>query len=952
MGSIIYQFSIPEIPDCTHYKYVTTYEGSVTEHVFQRAEHLLRMIANFHPEEITIAIRFFYNPSSAGKPQDRMRLGLGVKTTNEISSTLVNQVIRHGPLAEFYNIEESDNCLKDWDAFHAVSEIIRFEESLKPSSPPGLDIHKLNDLIPEVYYCIHPFKARVDNDFLMLDKTCSSLKEPVLLEIMVQPTSRHDELDLQYREIVRLMAVNSYSRDEYIVDSSQLDPFKDLYEPKSLGEREIRARDPMADEFLRAHREFQRILRKPQLLFNVKAWAQRPETAHLIAYTAAECAFEEGTYLLMDYEKNSEWFEPSVRASKDLTPFSKSSCCRDIWSSYNNKGPLRLGHMTSVDEFKGMFRLPVAGYSPLCCLWKSTDYYRKMDTQDGLLVGHVQNMSDEPKFKEITPGPLLKYLHTSSLNVSPVNIPVNLLTKHMFIAGVPGSGKTTAIFNLLIQLFERGIPFLVIEPGKTEYRQLKMLRDHPDLKIREMAKALRIYTPGKDDVSPFRFNPFQYPEGITSDEHIAQLLTCFEASMPLGGPLQALLAESIEGVYHERAKRAISEKSRADFPSMTDLVDVARRIMEGKGYAGEVRSNLSAAIEVRLSSLTRLGPGKIFQCRQSLPSIKDILKYPTIIEIQNLNAYQGCLLILFLLSAIWEEIRISRRYSRGLKHLVVIEEAHNIVGKTGQAKPSEEFADPKAYAAEYVVRMLAEIRAIGEGIIIADQLPSAVSSSVIKNTGTKLAHRLVSLIDRKELGGAMLLQDSQTEEIARLEPGQAYYYTEGLYSPLQIAGLNAYGFLGLEKQEAPDSRKLLSVIKEEDWFKELKKGRYSYIFEMLLENCKKLEETVNQNSGHLEIYLESYGRIKEVKEGKAKIDDNILGLRSDVIKTREGLRNLWVGFADFVNSMPEDFKEYLSESEQNKYKKLVDGPIRKMKDQIIAIDKGLEDLRAEISRMI
>jgi len=125
---------------------------------------------------------------------------------------------------------------------------------------------------------------------------------------------------------------------------------------------------------------------------------------------------------------------------------------------------------------------------------------------------------------------------------------LNTLTKHMFVAGVPGSGKTTAVFNLLVQLFRHDVPFLVIEPAKTEYRILKTLHEHPDPTVRAMAERVRVYTPGNEQCSPLRFNPLAFPENISVDEHIGQVLTTFEAAMPMGGPLQALLAEAVEAV--------------------------------------------------------------------------------------------------------------------------------------------------------------------------------------------------------------------------------------------------------------------------------------------------------------------------------------------------------------------------------------------------------------------
>ena len=324
-----------------------------------------------------------------------------------------------------------------------------------------------------------------------------------------------------------------------------------------------------------------------------------------------------------------------------------------------------------------------------------------------------------------------------------------------------------------------------------------------------MANCLRVYSPGKDDVSPFRFNPLAYPNGISEDEHIGQVLACFDAAMPMGGPLQALLAEAVEEVYRQQGDTG--------FPQMADLAKAAGEVLERKSYDGEVRSNLRAMIDVRLGLLTRRAMGRIFGCSTSVPNTRELLDHPTIIEMDYLSQDHACLLTLFLLASVREEIRIDPdRRAKQLHHVTVIEEAHNIVGRSGAAKASEDIADPKAFAAQYVSRMLAELRALGEGIIIADQLPSAVAPEVVRNTGTKLAHRLVSNEDREDLGGAMLLGETEIEEIARLSPGEAYLYTEGLHRPRRVRCLDANKYLKLS--ETPDNQLIRSRIEGDAWF--------------------------------------------------------------------------------------------------------------------------------------
>jgi hypothetical protein len=181
-------------------------------------------------------------------------------------------------------------------------------------------------------------------------------------------------------------------------------------------------------------------------------------------------------------------------------------------------------------------------------------------------------------------------------------------------------------------------------------------------------------------------------------------------------------------------------------------------------------------------------------------------------------------LTLFLLTSLREQIKTDpNRQQPGLRHVTVIEEAHAIVGKSGEAKASEVVSDPKAYAAEYVSRMLAEVRALGEGIVIADQLPSAVAPEAVKNTSTKLVHRLVSNEDRSDIGGSMLFRDMEYEEVARLSPGEAYYYTEGMYRPRLIRGLNPQEFL--QYGSPPLRASLLPYLEKDRWHRKNRENR-------------------------------------------------------------------------------------------------------------------------------
>lgn len=166
-------------------------------------------------------------------------------------------------------------------------------------------------------------------------------------------------------------------------------------------------------------------------------------------------------------------------------------------------------------------------------------------------------------------------------------IKLDALVKHLSVFGLPGSGKTTSIYHQLMQLCSRGIPFLVLETGKSEYRLLKCLKHHKDRRIRQLAKALRVYTPGSS-VSPMRHNPLAERPGVSRDQHIENLLACFKAAMPMSGPLPALLGEALEQVY----ERHVDNQPP---PRMAGVVAAMKRTLSSKGYSRDVDSDIRAA---------------------------------------------------------------------------------------------------------------------------------------------------------------------------------------------------------------------------------------------------------------------------------------------------------------------------------------------------------------------
>ena len=119
------------------------------------------------------------------------------------------------------------------------------------------------------------------------------------------------------------------------------------------------------------------------------------------------------------------------------------------------------------------------------------------------------------------------------------------------------------------------------------------------------------------------------------------------------------------------------------------------------------------------------------------------------------------------------------------RHVMFFEEAHNLIGPTAE-QSADGNTDTKTAATAFVVKMLAEVRALGEGIVIADQLPTAMAPEVIKNTSLKIGLRITAQDDRGLLGGTMSADEVQLERMGVFSPGHALCSYEPLLKPFEV----------------------------------------------------------------------------------------------------------------------------------------------------------------------
>ena len=386
----------------------------------------------------------------------------------------------------------------------------------------------------------------------------------------------------------------------------------------------------------------------------------------------------------------------------------------------------------------------------------------------------------------------------------------NDLNKHIFVCGLTGSGKTTTVKHILKNLTTKeNIPFLVFESAKHDYRQLMHDEAFKD--------KLNIFTIGDATVSHIRFNPFYIQKGTDPLMHIDYLKSIFNASFSLYGPMPAIIEKCLHNIYLKKGwdlttgihPNFINENGEYDeneynspehyycFPTLSDLKDEVNHFIQSElEYKGEYRDNIRTAIIVRLESLCVGSKGLMFNTNDFFP-IKDLLSTSTILEMENLSDDDDKAFFLGLILVLIREYRQRHNPAinpgitkKGLQHFLVIEEAHRLLKNVITERTSELMGNPKGKAVEDFCNVIAEMRSLGQGVAVVEQIPSKISPDVIKNSNTKIVHRLVSKDDQTLLSGSLGLEDSEALYLNRLKTGHALCYKEGMGRPVECAILD------------------------------------------------------------------------------------------------------------------------------------------------------------------
>lgn len=361
--------------------------------------------------------------------------------------------------------------------------------------------------------------------------------------------------------------------------------------------------------------------------------------------------------------------------------------------------------------------------------------------------------------------------------VGSFRVPLATLNRHAFVTGATGSGKSQTVRHMLEQLSRARIPWLAIEPAKSEYAAM----------AGRVTEPVTVINPSAPDGVPFSVNPLEPEPGYPVQAHIDMVRALFMAAFDAEEPFPQIMSLALQRVYEATGWDVVTGGAvpgsdvPPSVPTLEQLQQHAMDVIKEIGYGREVQADVEGFISLRLRSLRVGSAGRFFEGGHPA-DIGGLLERNVVLAIEDVaNDEDKAFLMGTLIIRIVEHLRMRARRERstGLRHVIVIEEAHRLLRDRGHGRAS-------THAVELLAGLLAEIRAYGEGIVVAEQIPTKLVTDVVKNTALKVVHRLPAEDDRRLVGAAMNLSDEQSRHVVSLQPGAAAVFADGMDRPLRV----------------------------------------------------------------------------------------------------------------------------------------------------------------------
>lgn len=448
------------------------------------------------------------------------------------------------------------------------------------------------------------------------------------------------------------------------------------------------------------------------------------------------------------------------------------------------------------------------------------------------------------------------------------------MASHTFITGSTGTGKSNAVYHLLDEITKNGqTTFLVVEPAKGEYKN-----------VFGNCTDVQVFGTNPRETPLLRMNPFAFPENIHILEHIDRLVEIFNACWPMYAAMPAVLKDAIERSYQKVGwDLRNSESEKGVFPTFFDLLDILPGVIEESHYSKDTQSDYVGALCTRVKSLTNGIYGSVL-CAEDALTDEALFDRNVVVDLSRVGSMETKSLLMGILVMKLQEFRMcSSGMNSRLRHVTVLEEAHNLLRKTS-AEQSQEGANLQGKSVEMLANAIAEMRTYGEGFIIADQAPGLLDMSVIRNTNTKIILRLPDEEDRKLVGKSAALKEAQIDELSKLPLGVAAVY-QNEWPEAVLCKIEAYPMPENAVYHKPS--KMPHEINAEFVFGQLAVG-------------KELKPLSSSEMEQLKLWLKRHETVLKPEDSRY-LERVFAGGELDVAKTRKAVFDFFGGIGTVVD---------------------------------------------------
>ena len=482
------------------------------------------------------------------------------------------------------------------------------------------------------------------------------------------------------------------------------------------------------------------------------------------------------------------------------------------------------------------------------------------------------------------------------------------LNKHIFITGVTGTGKTTTCQKLLL---ESELPFLVIEPAKTEYR---ILMNNPK------TEDILIFTLGNDKVAPFRLNPFEFFEGESITSRVDMLKAAMEASFDMEAAIPQIIESAMYSCYEDYGWNIDTDENEKfdnpydegvySFPTLEDLLNKIEIEVTKHDFDDRLKKDYIGSITARLQGLLVGSKGQMLNSRRSI-DFRELIEKKVVLEIEGIkNGTEKSLVMGFILTNLCEALRAKYNKDKHFKHITLIEEAHRLLSKYSAGDSLN-----KKNSVETFADMLAEVRKYGESLIIADQIPNKMTPEVLKNTNTKIVHKIFAEDDKEAIGNTISLSKEQKDFLSSLPTGRAIVFSQSWTKAVQV---QIEQMTNTTSDEIIDEDRLRNRV-EDFYIENYKKGifigtKYEKITREQFRECRKFstnKEFVKIFKAVFEENVHSFNdfeRVVKLLNDKKFFDD----VRKILVEKIENIEN--------IDDIKHKFKKYYEIFSEDLYK--------------------------------